>query len=46
VDEWTKAGGAAESVDKIAESNFGRAKDARRVSTKNGANQTNNKRKE
>jgi len=46
VDEWVKAGGAAEPADKNAGSDFGHPKDARRVSAKDGANQTNKKRKE
>jgi len=46
VDAWVKAGGAAEPADKNAGSDFGRPKDARRVSAKDGANQTVKKRKE
>jgi len=40
VDAWVKTGGTAEPVDKIAEIDFERPKNARKVSATDGANQT------
>ncbi|MDD3761649.1 MAG: helix-turn-helix domain-containing protein [Acidithiobacillus sp.] len=46
IDEWVKTGGAAEPAGKIAGSDFVRPKEARSVSSTDGTNQTDKKRKE